>query len=368
MKTQAKLLFLFSALLVAMPAHAYHPILRDFHSVRTAGMGDIRYTVGLFEENFFANPARSADNPENLLQIMKVSMESSSATLSTLGKLLKSGNELNTFADSLGDPLSARLQIVPIAFHSKNFITDKWAMGVGLFFSAQTLPVVSNSGSVDVNTAITAGPVINASRRLLEEDRLVVGANLHTQIRANSKNFSIQEFFNGQSMENSVQGGSGMGIDLDLGTTFRPHWKTGGFDYQLAFAINNVLGGKYTNLGKPIRPWPRGPYATNRAVNFGLSAERKAWIGLDRVIFAIESTDIGNNENGSFFRTLHAGAQGSWSFFHVRTGLNQGYFTAGFGVDLVVFSLNLATYGEELGLNPGIKQDRRYALDLGFKI
>ena len=349
-------------------AHAYHPIIRDFHSVRTAGMGDIRYTVGLFEENFFANPARSADNPENLLQIMKISLESSKATLSNLGKLTKSGNELNTFVDSLGDPMSARLQIIPISFHAKNFITDKWAMGLGLFFSAQTLPLVSNSGSVDVNTAITAGPVLNLSRRLLEEDRLVVGANLHTQIRANSKNFSIQEFFNGQNMANSVQGGSGMGVDFDLGSTFRPHWKTGGFDYQLAFTINNVLGGKYTNLGKPINAWPNGPYATSRSVSFGLSAERKDWIGLDRVLFALESTDNGNNENGSFFRTLHAGAQGSWSIFHVRTGLNQGYLTAGFGLDLVVFSLNLATYGEELGLNPGVKQDRRYALDLGFKI
>ena len=368
MKNLSKLALSALALSSLTPAYAYHPIIRDFHSVRTAGMGDIRYTVGLFEENFFGNPARSAENPENLLQIARISLESGSGTLGTLGSLLKSGNGLSTFSDSVGDPLYARLQIIPIAFHAKNFITDKWAMGVGLFFSAQTLPILSNSGQIDVNTAITAGPVINVSRRLMDEDRLVVGANLHTQIRASSKNFSVQDFFNGTSTANAVQGGSGMGVDFDLGSTFRPHWKTGGFDYQLAFAINNVLGGKYTNLGKPIKSWPNGPYSTNRAFNLGLSAERKSWIGLDRVIFAIESTDIGNNENGSFYRTLHLGAQGTWSVFNVRTGLNQGYFTAGFGVDLVVFSLNLATYGEELGLNPGIKQDRRYALELGFKI
>ncbi|MBU6154017.1 MAG: hypothetical protein KGP28_06920 [Bdellovibrionales bacterium] len=368
MKQHAKPLSILFFFAILTPAHAYHPILRDFHSVRTAGMGDIRYTVGQFEENFFANPARSADNPENLFQLAKISLESGSGTLGTLGNLFKSGNGLSTFSNAVGVPLYARLQIIPVALHLKNFITDKWAMGVGLFFSAQTLPLLSNSGQIDVNTAISAGPVINVSRRLLEEDRLVVGANLRTQIRASSRNFSVQDFFSGTSTANAVQGGSGMGVDLDLGSTFRPHWKTGGFDYQLAFTINNVLGGKYTNLGKPIKSWPNGPFATNRSVNFGLSAERKDWIGLDRVIFGIESTDIGNNENGSFYRTLHLGAQGTWSVFNVRTGLNQGYFTAGFGVDLIVFSLNLATYGEELGLNPGIKQDRRYALDLGFKI
>ncbi len=368
MKHRTKILLTVLPLLHLQTAHAYHPILRDFHSVRTAGMGDIRYTVGQFEENFFANPARSADNPENLLQIAKISLESGSGTLSTLGSLFKSGDGLSTFSDSVGDPLYARLQVIPIALHFRNFITDKWSMGAGLFFSAHSLPLLSNSGQIDVNTAISAGPVINLSRRLLDEDRLVVGANLHTQIRASSRNFSVQDFFSGTSTSNAIQGGSGAGVDFDLGTTFRPHWKTGGFDYQVSFAINNVLGGKYTNLGKPIKNWPNGPYATNRSVNFGLSAERKDWIGLDRVLFALESTDIGNNENGSFYRTLHLGAQGTWSVFNVRTGLNQGYFTAGLGVDLVIFSLNLATYGEELGLNPGIKQDRRYALDLGFKI
>jgi len=370
MKSNPRLIFFILTTIVLSQgsAHAYAPITREFHSVRTAGMGDIRYTVGQFEENFFANPAKSADNPENLLQIAKISLESSSGTFSTLGNILKSSNGLSTFSNSLGEPLSARLQIIPFALHLKNFITDKWSMGAGLFFSAQTLPLLSNSGQIDLNTTITAGPVFNVSRRLLEEDRLVVGANLKTEIRANSKNFSVQEFFSGTSTADAVQGGSGAGIDIDLGSTFRPHWKTGGFDYQLAFAINNVLGGAYTNLGKPIKSWPNGPYATKRSFNLGISAERKDWIGMDHVLFAIESTDTGNNTFGSFYRTLHLGAQGSWSIFTVRTGVNQGYFTAGLGMDLVVFSLNLATYGEELGLNPGVMQDRRYALDLGFKI
>jgi hypothetical protein len=31
-------------------------------------------------------------------------------------------------------------------------------------------------------------------------------------------------------------------------------------------------------------------------------------------------------------------------------------------------SLNVASYAEELGLNPGVMEDRRYAAELGFQI
>jgi hypothetical protein len=371
MKNITPLRILLSTLLLGSQAFAYSPILRDFHSVRTAGMGDIRYTVGEYEENFFANPARSTDNPGFLLQLPKISLETSSGTISSIGNLLKSGNGLQAFQDSVGKPLSARVQFIPFAIHFKNFITEKWSLGLGAFLSAQTIPVISNSGAIDPNTLISAGPVINLSRRLMDEDRLSVGMNFRTEVRASSnssKQFSIQDFLAGTNTADFVQGGSGMGFDFDLGSTFRPHWKNFGFEYQIAFAINNVLGGQYKNLGKPIKSWSSDPFVTKRSYNFGLSGRKKGLLGMDEVILALESTDIGNNTDGSFFRTLHMGAEADWSIFRIRGGLNQGYLTAGFGIDLYLFSLNLATYGEELGLNAGVKQDRRYALELSFKI
>jgi hypothetical protein len=132
--------------------------------------------------------------------------------------------------------------------------------------------------------------------------------------------------------------------------------------------VNNILGGQYKNIAKPIKSWAGDPYASKRSYNFGLSGVRKDFFGLNSLTLAIETTDNGNNTNGSFYRTLHMGAEAVWKLFHFRTGLNQGYVTGGFGLDLKVLKINLATYGEELGLNPGVFQDRRYALDLGFQI
>jgi hypothetical protein len=51
-----------------------------------------------------------------------------------------------------------------------------------------------------------------------------------------------------------------------------------------------------------------------------------------------------------------------------RLGLNQGYLSAGLGLDVHYFTLDLATYGEEMGLNAGSFQDRRYTFNFGLHI
>src|SRR5262245_19629290 len=81
-------------------ASAYAPIIREYQSTRSVGMGGLRYTTGIFEDNFFANPARSADNPENLFQLPKFTLEAGSDAIKTASKMLKSDSDgLSKFAD-----------------------------------------------------------------------------------------------------------------------------------------------------------------------------------------------------------------------------------------------------------------------------
>ena len=88
----------------------------------------------------------------------------------------------------------------------------------------------------------------------------------------------------------------------------------------------------------------------------------------DSYLIALEFTDIGNNDKASIYKTVHFGTEERWKFIALRAGINQGYFTGGFGFDLKFLELNFATYGEELGLNPGVIEDRRYAAEIGIKI
>jgi hypothetical protein len=51
-----------------------------------------------------------------------------------------------------------------------------------------------------------------------------------------------------------------------------------------------------------------------------------------------------------------------------RIGFNQGYLSGGLGILTRYVTLELATYGEEMRLNVGDQQDRRYAVRLAFQI
>jgi hypothetical protein len=53
--------------------------------------------------------------------------------------------------------------------------------------------------------------------------------------------------------------------------------------------------------------------------------------------------------------------KGYWS-----AGVNQGYFTAGFGARMAFFNMDLATYGEEVGTDKSPQQSRRYMAELAL--
>ena len=362
----------FLGLLNVSTAQAYSPIIHDFHSVRAAGMGDVRYTTGLYEENFYANPARVTENPEIQLQLPKLSFEAGSSAIGTIGSLMKSGNDgLSRFSSAVGEPLSARFQLVFPAYYKKEFITENWSLGVGMLVSAQTVAFMSQSGEIDPTTLLNAGPSFTLGRRLLEEHRLSVGLTARTEFRASSGSvFGISDFLTGaKTMNQALRGGSGFGLDFDLGTSFRPHWTWLGFQYEVGAAINNILGGKYTNLGGRISGWANDPIPSPISYNFGVSATRKNLFIFDSLLYAIELSDLGPaNAGGSIFRCVHLGSEAKWHALAARLGVNQGYFTAGFGVNAGFVDLNLATYGEELALNAGVMEDRRYALELGFQL
>jgi len=347
-------------------AFAISPIIRSFDSVSAEGMGDVRFTTGLYEENFFANPARTTENPSNLFQLPKLTIEAGSGLFTAIKDV--SGGTIAGFDKTIGTPVSARVQLVFPAFYARNFITDKWSMAIGLITGFQLMEEISNTGYITPTTVVDIGPAFTIARRLLPEDRLSIGLTTHVELRGTSGSpFSIIDFLNGKA-DNALIGGGGVGVDFDLGTTFKPHWHTGGFDYELAFAIDNVLGGNYNNLGVKLGNWGADPIPTPRNVNFGISARRPDLWKFKSFLMALEFTDIGNNTNGSFFRTVHFGSEVQWHLLALRAGINQGYFSAGLGLDLIFMSINASTYGEEMGLNSGILEDRRYALDIGFKI
>lgn len=86
---------------------------------------------------------------------------------------------------------------------------------------------------------------------------------------------------------------------------------------------------------------------------------------------ALDVYDVTDNvsDDSSFEKKVHMGAELKFPWLiSVRAGLNQGYYTAGATLNFKILKVDVATYGEEIGMIAGQKEDRRYAgsISLGW--
>ena len=84
---------------------------------------------------------------------------------------------------------------------------------------------------------------------------------------------------------------------------------------------------------------------------------------------AFDYQDITDNlaEDDSTEKKVHMGAELKFPYLlAVRGGLSQGYYTAGATLDLNLIRFDVATYGEEIGVVGGQKEDRRYVAQISF--
>jgi len=66
-------------------------------------------------------------------------------------------------------------------------------------------------------------------------------------------------------------------------------------------------------------------------------------------------------------KKINLGVELSFPMLDVRGGFHQGYYTLGAGFDFWLMRIDLATYGQELGVYPGQLEDRRYMMQITFE-
>ncbi|MEN9723519.1 MAG: hypothetical protein RJB38_1505 [Pseudomonadota bacterium] len=357
-----------TALFCSPNAWSTDQIIKPYQSVRSSGMGGLKLTTGLYDENFFGNPARVLANPTWRVTLFDPMIETSTSTLSNLNELSSgSGDVLSRIGNTAGKVNHGRIQLTtPSVYIAKG--ERKWALAVGLITSVQFDVALRNSYQISPMAIADIGPALTYGRTFFEDERLAVGITPHFTSRiATSSQFTMADLISGKSLSPSETGGAGSHLDVDLGSTYRLPWTYREFRFDSALAMNNLLGGRYSNLGSLIDAQAL-PRAQPRTLGFGIAARRDTWGAFKDTVFAFEVQDIGNNPQGSLFRLLHLGGESRWRRLALRLGLNQGYWTGGLGIDLSALTLDLATYGEEMSLNAGGSQSRRYALKLAFQI
>jgi hypothetical protein len=362
----------------SFPAYAQDLIVRPYQSTRAAGMGDVRYTTGLYDENFFANPARVTANPTWRFTVLDVMGEVSAPVPGAIGGLTHGGSDYFTeIGNNAGENYHARFQTVFPALYLPPGEDGKWGFGVGLITSTQADINFRRSFNIDPSVITDIGPAVTVGRRFMHDNELSIGVTGHVMYRLSSNTgFTFVDLIQGRTLSPSKTGGQGTGADFDVGATYDfVHFHPWNLTFSTAVTVNDVLDGQFSNVKfTPIHdsngnPEPANkPIAQPRTFNIGGAARKPTlWI-LHDTVAALEFTDFGNNTNGSFYRTIHLGGETHWGIFAGRAGINQGYLCAGFGVDLKLIEINVATYGEELSLNDGGLEDRRYALEVALHI
>jgi hypothetical protein len=358
-----------SLFFAAPSAWALDQIIRPYQSVRSAGMGGVRMITGLFDENFFGNPARVTANPHSRFTLLNVTpLEITPATLSAGSSVAAGTSPLTVAANSAGQNLHDRMQIIFPAYYHAAIEDRKMAFAIGMIASFQMDANLRQSYQTNFGGVADIGPAVTLGRKFLADDKLSVGLTAHFIYRvAASPTYGLIDYIRGVPLTLTNLGGDGAMIDFDLGGTYEIT-KWGDFNINAGVAMQNVLGGSYSNLGISFLNLSSRPPAQPRSIGVGGSLSRATWGAFTNTVAALEFTDILNNGNGSIFRTIHIGGETHWKSFAVRLGLNQGYWTAGLGVDFRFITLDLASYGEEMGLNAGTLEDRRYTLNLGLHI
>jgi hypothetical protein len=380
-------------------------------------MGGVLLTTGLYDQNFFGNPARATANPKWRVGLLDVTVEASNATFSTASSLVDGKDVISKLAEHAGDNNHARIQTAFPSLYLPNVGGGKWSYQFApLLLSLQADAGIRRSYSVSPNVIADVGPAFTVARKFRigptgsaraiaaekkakpakaagkdapldeaksdvpaapaaeppptgdEPDNLSVGVTAHATYRvATRSDFGLVDLIRGQSF-GVKDGGDGAHLEFDLGSTYLLPMHPAGLDLEVAAAINNLLGGNYSNLSKGSTEITGDPVPQPRSFGAGFAVKKDSIGRFGQTVAALEFTDFGNNANGSLFRTVHLGAETRFSVLAVRLGLNQGYLAGGLGLDLKVLQLDLATYGEEMSLNVGGKEDRRYAVHLAFSI
>ncbi len=333
-------------------------ILRPFSSARSAGQGSVIITTGLYEENFYYNPARVLANPESRFTLIQIAPDISTTTL-TDSHAISGSPSPKTILSLLGHYEHARIQTTLPSYY---YVGEQWAMAIGLLASGEVNGSLHNSYAIDgVGLGDAAFALSFAHKLLHDQARLGVNIRYNGRMLFSDK-VEATDYFSGQSL--SALGSktfTGL-LDADIGATAII---TSFNDWELtgALVLSDILA---PPLNKSL-PTSQ-PFSTSMGV--ALRHEPTLIRALHATTFAVELRDIGNNGSGSFFRLLHFGAETHVWNKHIafRAGINQGYLTAGIGLSLLPLTIDIATYGEEIALNTGTQEDRRIMFSLGLHI
>ena len=327
-------------------AQDYFP---NYERIRPLGMGGAFTAVSDSEDAAFYNPAGLNNLTAGRVTIFNPMVEGSK----TAADAITDFNDVNTdneiqIADFLkkhiGEPTHFRVQLTP-GYARKNFAI------YGLANANLDARIRDRANPMaDIVAVGDAGGQLSFAYGF-KEGMVQVGGTARLIHRWSiDKAYSPRDFLdNTFSFDNEAKTGTGLGGDLGvivhLPTRFSP---------SVGLVVKDVASPK---IGEALK--------NKQDIRFGVAAKQAFEIGT--LIVAADVRRIGQNED--FWKKVYLGAEFAFpKFVSLRTGLYQGYWSAGASLDLHILKLAYATYAAEVGAFPGQVADRRHTvqMELGF--
>jgi len=246
-------------------------------------------------------------------------------------------------------------------------------LGIGIYLVGDS----SVKGETAMGAVMTSSASLNAV--------LGLGAPIRIGGLTVSLGGDVRPFFRAESADGGWAFGeimSGLMSGGDVGAVFMGESVESGFGLAMDFGASVELGSLSVGLSiRDVAPsfivsemtveellaelgagrFPRASGSTQSvlvlpSVTAGLAWKPRLVPGLvePALYFEVQDPVSVVRDRESFWNLLHVGAEVELlSFFSLRAGLNKGWPSAGFGLDLAFLSLDAAVFTEELGRRPG---------------
>jgi F plasmid transfer operon, TraF, protein len=369
------LIFCFTSLFFSISSQAAnapdYTIHQEYTSTRALGMGNAFTAVVDDHSAMFYNPAALAVRTDTQLRLfLRAGIEPE--ILSLTDDIDAAGDDEIAMNAALekhyGEHLYLRTTLGGM------LVRPKWGLAIlPVDLSLDLALHQSVAASVFVNAYVDSTVAFSRAKMVKVpklKNKLAVGWTAKVINRAFYSDIiqSSQLATDDSDLVNIDRAAEGATLDLDIGVLYESKRGEGKW-YQptIGIVVKNILDyGFTTNFGLVSDDDSREPPKLQRRLDIGTKFDLPDFWVFDPKM-AIDVKDIGH-DNWTWLKGFHAGAEMYWKMTnwwkgHWSVGLNQGYWTAGFGARLGIFQLDLASWGEEVGSSDHRQESRRYILE-----